>query len=92
MSPSQSHPDTRDVMSHVELRTQHETRTQDLLNDVPDSISLRRLSLESAVPTPFAHRKVSLEASREWIRPKMSHSWTPSELSGSSCALEMVLP
>ena len=31
-------------MSHVELRTQHETRTQDLLNDVPDSISLRRLS------------------------------------------------
>ena len=40
---SQNHPDTPDVKWLVGNRTMHESRTQNLLNDVPDSIRQRHL-------------------------------------------------
>ena len=75
VSRSQCHPDMLDVMTLVEPRTHHDTRSQDLLKHVPDSIRLSLLFIKSAVPTPLAQRKVRPAA---WHKPKMSHTLTPS--------------
>ena len=90
MSPSQSHLDTRAIMSTVQTSMQHETRTQHLLNDVPDSIRLRLPSQEPG-PDPFAQKKSRQSAHMEQSE-NVSFVDAAVMLSESSCALEMVQP